>query len=278
VAETVPSWSFTKKVFHTLYLPKNWSNASKKWPLIVEFSGNGILPEDYNWTANGWGLSNGGQGFMWLNVPFVSAVRGNDTCNQRNWFGCDPAACDLYSHDSNKICSASRPAKNATNQTNDSFYNPLPTVEYAIAAVNSVIDRFGVDRERVLLTGHSRGALAVNFMGLHNDEIASLWSAFLPSSHYDGVREGWADPGSDNASALTRLKRIAGRPVYIVAECDLATTYAREYLQRTGIDLANFTIQGTGFGDHNSFWSLRPDPGHARDNLRKWLSRIFFSH
>ena len=85
----------------------------------------------------------------------------------------------------------------------------------------------------------------------------------------------WAYPGSDNASALVRLERVGSRPVFIVAECDLATNDTQRYLNRTGVDLSNFRIEGTGFADHNSFWSLRPDPGHAREHIRNWIQKIF---
>jgi hypothetical protein len=152
---------------------------TKSWPLIVEFSGNGILPQDGNWTVNGWGISQG-KDFVWLNLPFVSANFGNKTCAMRNWWGCHPSACDLYSGPSNKIC------LNAS-LTPDK-YDPVPTVKYAIAAVKQVMQRYNIDPSRVLLTGHSRGAIAVNYIGLWNDEIASLWTAFAPTSHYDGVQ------------------------------------------------------------------------------------------
>ena len=259
------------KVQHMLYLPPSWKHTPvvtrhrRLLPVVVEFSGNGILPQDGgNWTVNGWGLT-AGQGFIWLNLPFVSAIRGKRTCNQRNWFGCDPAAGDLYSADSNRICSHNKSA--------DSHFNPEPTVRYAVLAVRMVLARYGGDPSRVLLTGHSRGALAVNFIGLHNDEIAGLWSAFAPTSHYDGVKP-WAYPGSDNVSALSRLRRIGERPVFVAAECNLATRYARDYLRDTGINLSNFHIAGTGFADHNPFWSLRPDPEGTRAAMRAWLRRL----
>lgn len=259
------------KVQHMLYLPPTWTSphpnqeATRLMPMVVEFSGNGILPQDgANWTVNGWGLT-AGQGFIWLQLPFVSALRGNGTCNQRNWFGCDPAACDLYSSNSNRICSE--------NKTADSHYNPEPTVRYALLAVRMVLERYGGDPSRVLLTGHSRGALAVNFIGLHNDEIASLWAAFAPTSHYDGVKR-WAYPESDNISALARLRRVGQRPVFIVAECDLATRYAKHYLRGTGVNLSNFHIEGTGFADHNPFWSLRESPTGARAAMRAWVRRV----
>src|SRR6476469_395491 len=39
VKQTTPGWEGTK-VYHTLYLPKDWK-VGKKYPVIVEFAGNG---------------------------------------------------------------------------------------------------------------------------------------------------------------------------------------------------------------------------------------------
>ena len=50
-----------------------------------------------------------------------------------------------------------------------------------------VCEQYGGDRAAVILTGFSRGAIACNYLGLHNEEIAGLWRAFIPYSHYDGV-------------------------------------------------------------------------------------------
>ena len=268
VASVVPEFAHTS-VFHTLYLPPDFTTA-RRWPLIVEFSGNGIEPQDGNWTVNGFGISEG-RDYVWLGLPFVSAEAGNRTCNQRNWWGCDPSACDLYTPKSNHICH--------NKSLTQPLYDPEPTVRYAILAVRQTIAQFNVDPDRVLLTGHSRGALAVNYIGLYNDNISSLWSAFAPTSHYDGVKS-WDFSNTRGLNlttyrrqALKRLQRIGDRPVWVSAECDLATGAARRYLEGTGVNLSNFVIRGTGFSDHNSFWSLRPDPKHVRRDLRVW-SRV----
>ena len=44
-----------------------------------------------------------------------------------------------------------------------------------------------------------RGAIGCNYLGLYDDEIAELWKAMIPYSHYDGVRL-WGYPKSDMAS------------------------------------------------------------------------------
>jgi hypothetical protein len=113
----------------------------------------------------------------------------------------------------------------------------------------------------------------VNFIGLHNDEISGLWAAFAPASHYDGVKP-WPYPNSSAAEATARLKRVGTRPVFVAAECTLATNTTMRYLNGTGVDLSNFTVRGTGFIDHNSFWALRPDPMGTRRALRQWVGRV----
>jgi hypothetical protein len=310
------------QVWHALYLPRAWApggnaassdykakrTGAKKWPVIVEWSGNGIRPEDWysngNWTSHGWGIAQGllrqqhrhleqAQGqdqFIWLSLPLVSAMRGPETCNMRSWWGCEPNACDLYGSDQQyrKICSGeasigetkkSGSTENGRNRKrrDDANYNPEPSVAYAILAVQMVIRDFGGDPDRIIATGHSRGSLAVNAIGLHNDTISGLWTGFAPASHYDGAEAWQYDPGPDfRANALVRLERIGGRPVFIAGECNLATGITAQYLNSTGVDLRNFTVAGTGLIDHNSFWLLRSDPGRVRERLRSWSSRIVY--
>eukprot|EP00041_Stephanoeca_diplocostata_P022854 m.550802 g.550802 ORF g.550802 m.550802 type:complete len:346 (+) comp22163_c0_seq1:165-1202(+) len=255
-----PLFSNTR-AFHTLYLPVDYNaSLAKRWPVIVEWSGNDIVPTDYNWTNHGAAIAQGST-FIWVVLPFVSLMRGNATCNMRSWWGCEPAACDLYYEDPKfgQICNGT--------------FDAEPTIAYAKLAIRMVLNLFNGDSTRVLVTGHSRGSLAVNYMGLHDDEIASFWTAFAPVSHYDGVQL-WPYANSSAASATDRLQRLRGRPVFIAGECDLATNITRNYLVSTGVDMANFSIYGTGFIDHNSLWALRVDPNNVRAKLRAWTHRV----
>ena len=72
------------------------------------------------------------------------------------------------------------------------------TVAYAKRAVARTCEQFGGDPNRVVLCGFSRGAIAVNYIGLHDEEIAGLWRGFFTHDHYDGVREWkgtrWGSP------------------------------------------------------------------------------------
>jgi hypothetical protein len=121
-----------------------------------------------------------------------------------------------------------------------------------------------------VLTGFSRGAIACNFIGLHDSENAALWCAFVPFSHYDGVVD-WGYSGADRAAALQRLKLLGNRPQFICAEegsGNHSVVATKEYLAATGHQ-GLFTFRGIGFRNHNDRWILRPS--RARDELRSWV-------
>jgi len=143
------------------------------------------------------------------------------------------------------------------------------TVRYCRQAVRGICAGFCGDPDAVILAGFSRGALACNFIGLHDDKIAGLWRAFIAHSHYDGVREWTADPGSDRASARARLARLQGRPVFISHE--LSTADTRDYLASTGI-AAPFTFLDLPYPNHSAGWVLRPVP--ERETLRQWARGV----
>ena len=132
--------------------------------------------------------------------------------------------------------------------------------------------KYGGDPKRVVLCGFSRGAIACNYIGLHDDAIAKLWRAFIPYAHYDGVNERWGYPGADRAAAKKRLHLLGTRPQFICQETSTGRTSlaaTRAYLKTTGFS-GSFTFQSTGFRNHNDAWLLRPGP--ARAALRQWLN------
>jgi len=234
-----------KRVRHglsVLYLPTDWK-AGAKMPMIVELAGNGGytnkfgdvstgLPEG---SSLGYGLS-AGHGFIWLCVPYLNA-KGDEVAIK--WWGNAPS------------------------------YDPQPTLKNLRKTVKSVCHDFSGDESKVVLCGFSRGAIACNFLGLHDDETAKLWCGFFAYSHYDSVHQ-WPYPGSDRESALVRLKRLGNRPQFICGE----STNAQEteaYL-RPLLPNADLTFLSTGFRNHNDAWTLRPSP--AREKARKWLLRV----
>ena len=234
-AETVPEM--------VLYLPTDWTPEGR-FPVIVEYAGNGNYENKYGDVSTGrpegsqlgYGLT-GGAGAIWVCLPFLNAAGDGLAIT---WWGDSPD------------------------------HRPEATVALAKRAVPAICEGFSGDAERVILCGFSRGALACNAIGLHDEEIALLWCGFFCYSHYDGVRERWPYAGSDRESARLRLLRLGGRPQLICQEGSVEA--ARAYLESTGVK-GDFTFLKTGFRNHNDGWLLRPSP--ARESAREWLKSYF---
>ena len=244
VKQTIPDYEQTG-VYHVTYLPTDWVKG-KRYPVLIEYAGNNHRgaygdistgrPEGSNM---GYGIS-GGRGFIWVCLPYLNAA-GDDIA--LTWWG---------------------DSKNRTAR---------PTLDYCLKAVPWICKKYGGDPDRVILCGFSRGAIACNYLGLHDDETAKLWRAFIPYSHYDGIAT-WPYPASGRDSALTRLKRLAKRPQFICHEItgsqfNLAAT--KKWIESSNIK-ANLTFTETGFRNHNDAWLLRTSP--AREHLRAWLKRV----
>ncbi|MFN0165107.1 MAG: carboxypeptidase regulatory-like domain-containing protein [Bryobacteraceae bacterium] len=235
VRQSLPEYS-RSDVHHLLYLPGDWKKG-KQYPVMVDYPGNGRYRNGYGDVSTGevedvrlgYGIT-GGQGFLWVSMPFVNPAEGR---NQITWWGDVDA-----------------------------------TVDYCIKAVRMVCEEFGGDPSAVILTGFSRRAIACNAIGLSNDRIADIWLAFVPYSHYDGVRR-WDWPGSDRESALARLGRLRGRASFICHEASIENT--RRYLQQSGVE-APFTFETIPFRNHNPDWALRDIP--ARRHVRRWLRDV----
>ncbi|TWU34482.1 alpha/beta hydrolase family protein [Novipirellula artificiosorum] len=241
-------------VHHMVYLPSNWSqdmvNQGRRYPVIVEYTGN-HFPQSFSTgkvedAGLGFGLSSGQ--FIWITLPFV------DKDHQKNairWWG------DIDA-----------------------------TVEYALVNVPRICQRFGGDPQQVLLCGFSRGAIAVNLIGLHDDRIAKLWCGFVTHDHFDGEREwrktNWGSPLQDyRLAAEQRLERVAGRP-YLV--CQAGTTEAIQNYLRSRCSLDAFTFldvnvhhifgafpNETAAAPHTDRWLLKPSD--ERERAWQWVHR-----
>jgi hypothetical protein len=242
VRQTVAEFAKTD-AYHSLYLPLDWQ-AKQRYPILVEFAGNGnyrnklgdVSTGKVEGSKMGYGIS-AGRGYIWLCLPYLNNAAD---ANVIKWWGNPPE------------------------------YDPRPTLAYCQAAIRETCTQFGGDPARVILLGFSRGAIAVNYLGLYNDEIAPLWQAFIAFSHYDGVRR-WSYPHSDRRSAIARLKRLANRPQLICAESAKNLEGTRSFIRDSGVQ-GPFTFMLTGFVNHNDAWLLRPSP--ARRKLRKWLADL----
>ena len=72
------------------------------------------------------------------------------------------------------------------------------SIREALPSDAEIIAEFNADPNAVFLCGFSRGAIGVNYLGLRDDEVAKLWTAFITHDHFDGVRQwttsGWGGP------------------------------------------------------------------------------------
>ena len=116
------------KLFHVLYLPTDWKSDGK-YPVIVEFPGNGGYQNKYGDKCSGrvedcklgYGIS-GGRKFIWVCLPFVDP---KGMSHSITWWGDADA-----------------------------------TATYCRETVTRICQNFGGDPEAVVLTGFSRGAEA----------------------------------------------------------------------------------------------------------------------
>ncbi|MHC4994122.1 MAG: hypothetical protein ACYTGQ_03620 [Planctomycetota bacterium] len=239
VRQALPGYEDTD-IRHTLYLPRDW-RPGRSYPLIVEYPGNGPFESKHGDVSSGevegcvmgYGAS-GGKGYIWIAAPFVDVSNGR---NATRWWGGEGGV--------------------------------EATVAYCKAVVAYARENYGADPERVILAGFSRGAIACNHIGLHDDEIAAVWRGFICHSHYDGVRK-WSYENSDRASARRRLQRLHGRPQWISQEgANLTDTV--EYLNEMAPD-GDFTFVQMPFLNHTADWTLKNLPERRR--LRRWLDRV----
>ncbi len=236
---------YPKEVYHVLYLPIDWQ-PNRSFPVVVEYAGNGPYKSKQGDVSTGlvegsklgYGIT-GGKKAIWLCLPYLN----NDaTANVRMWWGDAPN------------------------------YDVQPTVDYCKKSVDWICERFGGDPKRVMLVGFSRGAIACNYVGLHDDEIAKLWRCMIPFSHYDGVRS-WDFSASDRESASRRLARLGKCPQLICSERtggEAGLRATREYLRSTRMAVRTDYLE-TGFHNHNDAWLLRPSK--ARDHVRRWANK-----
>jgi hypothetical protein len=224
---TLPDYEKTE-IFYSLYLPTDW-RPDKQFPVIVEYQGNGgaIALPGLYDSCLGYGQS-GGKGFIWVCLPYISPEK----TQQLIWWGDIPA-----------------------------------TLDFCRRVVRTVCESYGGDGSAVLLTGFSRGAIACNYLGLHDDATADLWLAFLPHSHYEGK---W--PGSkkeDHEAMLARLARLRGRASFVTNEGPEIFPYARAVIEKSD---APFTLVPLPDVRHTNSWVLEDCP--QRKQLREWLTDI----
>ena len=238
VRQTAPEYKGTK-VHHSLYLPTDWKPGGT-YPVIVEYTGNYFPACGSTGKVEGANLGygiTGGKGLIWITMPYIE--KGRKT-NAVTWWG------DLQA-----------------------------TIDYCKTNLPRICKEFGGDPENVFICGFSRGAIATNYIGLADDEIAKLWKGFFSHDHYDGQRK-WSYPNSDPASALVRLKRLNGRPVLHCSGGDGVKKYLQPHLalgQFTFLQVPVAKIfdipEGKVIHPHTDLW-MNKDSEYRRQ-ARAWL-------
>ena len=137
VRQVAPEYVGTD-VHHALYLPVDWVPGGK-FPVIVEYTGNRFPTSGSSGKTEdanlGYGMS-GGFGCIWVCMPYVEV---NLQDNAVTWWGDKQATVDYCKVNLPRICAA-----------------------------------FGGDPDNVFICGFSRGAIGASYIGLADDEIASL--------------------------------------------------------------------------------------------------------
>ena len=198
---------------------------NKKYPLIVEYAGNGRTVASGK-PCLGYGIS-GGRQFIWLCLPFVSEDHQRDS---ETWWG------DIES-----------------------------TVAYCKESVSEACNRWGADSRSVFLVGFSRGAIACNVIGLHDDSIAKLWRGMICHSHYDDGR--WK--GTDVAGAKERIQRLGKIPQWISNEIPVVKKEKIESYVKSVLPDGDFTFVELPFNEHSESWVLRES--QERRLVREWI-------
>lgn len=251
VKVTPPEYAGTE-VYHTVYLPANWNPGGERLPIIFEYTGN-CHPKSGSTgqvkdAALGYGLSGGR--YIWVSLPYIAEDHKH---NAVTWWGDEQA-----------------------------------TIGYARLNVPRIIEEFRANPAAVFLCGFSRGAIGVNYIGLADDEIAGLWTAFITHDHFDGVREwrntDWGYPLTKyREGAAARLKRVGGRP-YLVSQNE-RNMETQTYLRASLPSLDNFTFSYISakeiFGEfpnsiaiaaHTDRWLLLP--GKYRRTAWEWMNQV----
>ncbi len=240
VRQVAPEYEGTD-VHHSLYLPVDWE-AGGKYPVIVEYTGN-YWPSSNSTgkveDANlGYGMS-GGRGFIWVAMPYVEKGRNE---NAVTWWG-----------------------------------DAQATVDYCKVNLPRICEEFGGDRDNVFVCGFSRGAIGASYIGLADDEIASLWKGVFTHDHFDGAKT-WDYPKSDRASAIRRLARLKGRPVLV---CSTNASKLRDEYLIEHLELARFTFldvptnrifdlpEGPVIHPHTDLWMHKES--EYRKQARSWI-------
>lgn len=217
-----------RPIYCILNLPTDWK-AGTKFPVIVEYPGNIFFsPACYSsglpeQCVIGYGITRG-QGAICVGMPFIDRTAGHIA--ETGWGNADD------------------------------------TADYVLRMVETVCNEFGGDRQNVVLTGFSRGALACGYIGLRNDRVAALWKGFHACQHYDG--DGWN--GATLPGALERAARFRGQGVF--------QTDNSEEKFKPVMDAMNTPVVWAKSGLHFHSTAMFLDDRPSTRQLREWFWKL----
>ena len=210
-----------------LSLPSDWQPGGSH-PVVVEYPGNIFFTPACYSTGRpeqcviGYGMTRG-RGAIWISLPFVDA--------------------------------SGHVAENG-------WGDPERTAEFCVATVEDVCERFSGDRDRLVLTGFSRGAIACGFIGLRNDRIAALWKGLHCCQHFDG--DGWN--GATLDGAIERASRFRGTSVF---HTDNSADKVKPVTDALRVPV---TFVSSGLGAHSCAMFL--DDRESTRRLRDWFTHL----
>lgn len=182
--KVVPSEYFETDLYYSLYLPESWEEGGS-YPVIVEYTGNKHAATGSTGEAKdaslGYAIAKNTNA-IWLVLPYVKS----DYTATTSWWG-----------------------------------DEQTTIDYAINSIRDVCLNYNGNSGQVFITGFSRGAIAVNYLGLYNNEIADVWRGFFSHDHYDGARAWntywaeWNNLDAYRAAAIVRMQRMKGRAALV---------------------------------------------------------------
>lgn len=247
--EQIPDYIGTE-VHHLVSLPENYS-ADKKFPVLFELTGNK------------WNYGNGTveeahlalsislkKDFIVVVLPYVSL---DGKHNEVKWWG-----------------------------------NINYTVSYIKKLIPFLVKNYSIDLDKLFLCGFSRGAIGVSFVGLYDEDIASLWRGFITHDHFDGLKEWhteWGRPIEKyRKSAVERLSRAHGRPWYVSYKTEDNYSYETQLRDMGVLNFADFYFAPICIMEkfkldnkffkhpHNDIWPAF-DIKEA-NNIRYWLNQF----
>ena len=234
VKVTPPEYTGTQ-VYYSLYLPKGYSKR-KQYPVIVEYTGNywptsGSTGEVKD--ANlGYALAEELEA-IWVVMPYISE---DGLSNQITWWG------------SVKL-----------------------TTEFCIKNLRRICMKYKGNPAEIFICGFSRGAVGVNYLGLHNEEMADIWLGFFTHDGYDGLKEyntNWGKPHVKyRRDAAKRIKRLDGRTALICQNKNIEEI--KDYIEENNFsDLADFTFMPVAV---NEIITDIPNEDIKHQHTDKWL-------